>query len=51
MSSVPHNDNNIKVLFDTPHLPNMIALSLTVKQLGAMLKVFGSTSKVAIKVR
>ena len=32
------NDNNRKVLFNTPHMPNMIALSITVKQLWAMLQ-------------
>ena len=34
------NDNNRKVLFNTPHVPNMITLSLTIKELGAMLKFF-----------
>ena len=43
------NDNNRKVLFKTPHVPNMIDLSLTVKKLGAILKFFESRSNVTIK--
>ena len=38
------------LLFNILHVPNMIALSLTVKKLGAMLKFFESRSKVTIKV-
>ena len=38
------NDNR-KVLFDTPTVPNMIAMSLTIKKIEAMLKFFESRSK------
>ena len=44
------NDNNRKVLFNKSQMTNMIALSLTIKKLGAVLKFFESKSKVTIKV-
>ena len=43
------NDDR-KVMFNTPHLQNMITLSLTINKLGSMLKFFKSRSKVMIKV-
>ena len=44
------NDNNRKVVFDTLHVPNIIALSLRLEKLEAMLKLFKSRSKITIKV-
>ena len=44
------NDNNKKVLFNTQNMPNMIASSLSVKEMGVMLKFFESRSKVTITV-